>query len=825
MIFRTSLDIDLALVYRYAGYRNGSRIPERIKNNINEFLARVFRLIQPSVVYEETCFCVDKENRRLVLTEDLYFSSEYPFLKLRDSEYLIIAVATLGKEYEQITQPANEGIWAAMIYDAIGNAALSELNRQFRQHLIEMCGRKGKGLTCQISPGDKGWPLEEQQTVFKLIDPSLIGVELNEYNVMTPLKSLSMVYGVLKNGRITREHNCGVCNMTNCMFRDVNDHIDHEYQITIIEDQRCKLIRAYNGNNLFTLLTDNDISISNSCGGNKTCSKCMVYIEAAEPIKMYDSEKKLLAARRAPPGFRIACFIDIHQDMKVTIPASEDKAQILVGGREYSFAFDPRVRVIDLDLAAPNLVNQTDDLLRLHEALPFEIVDNISLTALKKLPLISDNRLRAIVYNHEILDLEAFDERRKHYGIALDIGTTTIAVYLIDFATGAEVDVCSSLNPQKKHGSDVIARINSTMLNKKALQDLNNLIVAELNRLINVLCSRNDLSPKQIYEIVMVGNNTMLHFLLEVSCQNMANSPFIPAFTSKLNFNARNLGIDINPEGQIVVLPSVSAYVGADTMAALLAAGAPEDENINLLIDIGTNGEITLGNKDKIVCCSTAAGPAFEGGKITWGVGGIAGAIDHVNFNNQKIYTTIGNKAPVGICGSGILDTMAELIRYDMVEKSGKMRNEGYSDLDPQLSKRLVRIHNTAAFILDEEYGIVFTQGDVRELQLAKAAIHAAIEVLVDDMAITYDQIKNVYLAGGFGNYLDITSAICIKLIPRELKDKIVPVGNAAGIGAKIALLSDRKLRSIMNMKKRIQYIELSASKRFQNKFIHAMSF
>lgn len=393
--------------------------------------------------------------------------------------------------------------------------------------------------------------------------------------------------------------------------------------------------------------------------------------------------------------------------------------------------------------------------------------------------------------------------------MAVDIGTTTIAAYLFDLQSGKNLDVYLSLNPQRAFGSDVISRINHTITQKDGLTELQGLLVKELNHIIEIFCKKNSINSSDLYEIVVVGNPVIMHLLLGIPCKNIANAPYIPSFTSKMEIKAAELGLNINPEAYLVTLPLISGYIGADTVAAVLACGMAEDDEISLLLDIGTNGEIVLGNREELLSCSTAAGPAFEGVGISFGIGGVDGAIDHVDLKKIPIYTTIGGTAPKGICGSGIVDTVAELLKYKIIDNTGMFSEE----------------YGKKHFILDKKSNIYVTQQDIRQIQLAKAAISAGIKVLVKHMQISLDKIKNVYLAGGFGNYINIESAAIIGLIPPELKKRVKLIGNGAGTGAIMCLLSEDMMKKACLIKDSIRYLELSNLAAFSKKFINGMYF
>lgn len=371
--------------------------------------------------------------------------------------------------------------------------------------------------------------------------------------------------------------------------------------------------------------------------------------------------------------------------------------------------------------------------------------------------------------------------------IAVDIGTTTVVAYLV--VNGQIVDTESTLNAQKPYGDDVLSRIKYTMEQADGLETLSMHIREQVRRMAADLCCRNGI---QTEKIAIAGNTVMLHIYAGVSPSSIGISPFTPVFTeTRLSKGA-------------VLLPSIAGYVGADTVAAILASGMHLSEEVCLLVDIGTNGEIALGNKDGITVCAAAAGPAFEGAQISCGAGGIAGAINSVRFTDGRVrYTTIDNKPPIGICGSGILDAMAELLRTELVDESGYFEDK--------------------ELIITEEISI--TAGDIRQIQLAKAAIAAGIHTLLECCSTSLDNVAHCYLAGGFGSYLNKESACAIGLLPKALLNKIEPIGNAAGMGAVLWLLSEKSRMEADDIAHNARYLELSASPVFNMQFTMCMGF
>lgn len=602
-----------------------------------------------------------------------------------------------------------------------------------------------------------------------------------------------------------------------------------EVHIKVYKGKEIKELKVLEGDNLYKVLVQNKLLEPGACGGNRTCGKCWVKIDEAFNIPPSNSEKELLEKKNAKKNVRLACFINVTQDLVVHLnTADTGEAKIIVDGRAVASEVKPRVKKVKVELTVPTLEDQRDDSSRLKDALSWQ--DGcVSYTLLQELPHVmgkDKQELTCILREKEILAAYS-EENKKLYGIAVDIGTTTVVGYLLDIETGDQLDIFSNLNPQRPYGADVISRIGYTKEHEKGLEELHNLIKEEVNNIIQAFCERNNINQHDIYELTVVGNTTMLHLLLNVPCYNIANAPYIPTFTSEVKIKAKQLGINTHPEGYLIILPAVSGYIGSDTVAAVLASGMDKDERINLLLDIGTNGEIVVGSKDKMYCCSAAAGPAFEGANITFGIGGIEGAIEHVDFKNTPIYTTIGQKVPVGICGSGIVDITAELLRYKIVDKSGRMlkREELQGKVAPGLLERIIEYNGKAAFLIDKNTGILITQKDIRELQLAKGAVFAGVSILMKTLGVSYDKIANVYLAGGFGNYLDVENAVTLKLIPPELKDRVVPIGNGAGIGAKLTLLSDNMLKTASNVNENMKYLELSVSADFQMEFVRGMNF
>jgi len=386
------------------------------------------------------------------------------------------------------------------------------------------------------------------------------------------------------------------------------------------------------------------------------------------------------------------------------------------------------------------------------------------------------------------------------YGVAIDAGTTTIVFYFLNLVKGQLEKISSVLNPQRQYGADVITRINHCQENENGLSELQCAIIDVINREFLAFRKKRNLDRSVIGRVVIAGNTTMLHILLGQDPVSIALAPFRPGFTGKQILKGYSTGLNINPDGELITLPCIAAFVGADIVAGL-AALKPLYRTF-LLLDIGTNGEIALSVYGRILTCATAAGPAFEGANISCGMAAVNGALS--GFNGPGDYQVIGGSDPAGICGSGIVDIVAYLLRSGLIDETGLMKE---------------------TFVVSREKKIEVTQQDIREIQLAKSAIYTGIKILMNTAGISFGEIDALYLAGGFGNYIKVSSAIEIGLLPHEMQERIFPVGNSAGIGALQYLKSDEFEERISRTLKNSEYIELSEISEFTTEFAMNMNF
>lgn len=394
------------------------------------------------------------------------------------------------------------------------------------------------------------------------------------------------------------------------------------------------------------------------------------------------------------------------------------------------------------------------------------------------------------------------------FGVAIDIGTTTMVFYLIQLSTGSLLETRTTLNPQNRHGADVISRINYSILNSNGLSTLQSELIEIINIQLAHFIENFRLAADDIVKVCVSGNTTMLHLFMGINPKSLAFAPFTPVFTEEKILRPATLDLVCNNEGELKLLPSFSAYIGADIVAGIASLAPVKDYRNYLYIDVGTNGEMALVTPDKIFCCATAAGPAFEGANIEHGMGALTGAISL--YDDQGKYQTIGDSKPVGICGSGLIDMASSLL------KSGKIDHDGYLD------ENFVIVPASESGTYTDIY---ITPKDIRELQLAKSALSSGINILVKRAGISIKEIDALYLAGGFGNYIRTESAVKIGLIPYELYNKTIPVGNTSGTGSILAVKSvffDDIIKSVLS---RIIYFELSDDKDFVLEFAMNMSF
>ena len=577
------------------------------------------------------------------------------------------------------------------------------------------------------------------------------------------------------------------------------------------------------------------VNIDGNCAGIGTCGKCKVKIVGGELEPAVDHHHKL-TENELEAGYRLACCQPVTNGMIVEMAESETTASRkkklihLPGG----FEAVPLVDKICVEVPAASIEDQRSDAERITEALGFDHL-NFSHQALKKMPKAfkQGNLITAAVREGEVIDIEAGDTAGENYGVAVDIGTTTAVVMLWNIHTGKMIDVSASTNPQGAYGADVISRITFTLEQEGNLEIIHRAIIDCINKAVLEFAEIHKFRTENIYQYAVVGNTTMSHIFLGIDPAQLAVSPFTPAFTESVDTYAEELGLAASQNAVVHTAANIAGHVGSDITAGLITTDLMDCDKGHLFIDIGTNGEIVLTGNGRAVACSTAAGPAFEGSSISQGMRAARGAVERVDILEDEVkISVIGDAAPVGICGSGIIDAVGELIRTGIVDKSGRLLGReklAKKGIHENILRHIKENDKSNDFVLyfseDGKSDVVITQKDVREVQLAKAAISAGITIMMKEIGVSAGTLEKVSIAGAFGNYIRNTSAMNIGLLPKVSENRIYSLGNSAGIGASMILLSSCARQEAELSARRIEHIELAARSDFQDQYMMAMSF
>jgi uncharacterized 2Fe-2S/4Fe-4S cluster protein (DUF4445 family) len=608
-------------------------------------------------------------------------------------------------------------------------------------------------------------------------------------------------------------------------------------KITILPDNTSVSVRR--GTLVREALERAGIAIIYPCGGKGRCGQCRIRFAEAAP-KPGSSEQMLLSRSELKNGYRLACRAKIERAATISVPQEVRQApegRILSSlGKQVDVK--PLVRKIFLILQPATIQRQHSDYDLIHSALRSRgiPITDWTTTALQALPSAlrrKDHSITVTLAGTTCIAAEAGDTSKHLVGCAVDIGTTTVAAQILDLNTGKERATVALLNPQSKHGADVISRIQWVRENPLHLRVLQEEIVACINRCIEILCKRARVEPGEIFHLVAAGNATMTHLFLGVTPEFIGVSPYVSAIREGHQFKTTELGIRLHPEAIGYTLPNIGGFVGGDTVADMLVAAIAESDALRCVIDIGTNGEVVIGNGQRLLATSAAAGPAFEGAQISHGMQAGPGAIDGWACDSRLRFTTVGDRPAAGICGSGLVDIVAELLRAKGADASGRLQvpkragpSVGIRCLARRIegSSRGVRLL-VASKAEGAKRNIYFTQNDVRQLQLAKGAIATAIELLLMEYGAAAADIQALYLAGAFGNYIRKNHAQRIGLIPQLPLDRIHLIGDAALEGAKLVLLNTEYRDAAERIARQTEFIELAGRADFQDAFAANMSF
>ena len=563
-------------------------------------------------------------------------------------------------------------------------------------------------------------------------------------------------------------------------------------QITLTNEQRTVWVDR--GVTLLEVQVEAGLHPDAPCGGQGTCGKCLV------EIRRSDSE----------PWQRVkACQTKVEEPLELkTLPRDQQLRVLDEGEQDQERVWSPWVEQVALQVAPCPLGKSTADWERLKDALAAATgrtvwkADMALCSVLGDLIRETEGKLWAVVSQDQVLALRK--EEAPFYMAAFDVGTTSIAGYLLRGDRMETVAKAGTLNPQAQYGADVIMRANYAL--ERGCDVLASCVREAVDRLIGQLCQDAGVEREDVFAVSLVGNTCMHHLFLAISPDSLVHAPYNPAISEPLLLRSCDYGLRVNPRAPLLMLPVIAGFVGADTVGCLLAGGWETLEELTLMIDIGTNGEIVMGSRERMIACSTAAGPAFEGAKIQCGMRGAEGAVEHVWLENGEVkWKVIGGGKAIGICGSGLIDLVAVLLRSGELDESGKLQS------GPEY-----RIGDT---------DVVLTQKDIREMQLAKGAISAGIHLLAERLGIALTDIRRVCIAGAFGNYMDPNSACDIGLIPPELRSKVIPVGNAAGEGAQMVLQDRAAWARAERLARNAEFLELASLPQFQDEFVDQLEF
>jgi uncharacterized 2Fe-2S/4Fe-4S cluster protein (DUF4445 family) len=575
--------------------------------------------------------------------------------------------------------------------------------------------------------------------------------------------------------------------------------------------------------------------IRSECGGNGKCGKCRVVVKDQGALTGPTAhERKLISTQEAGRGVRLACQAKVKRSVVVFVPPESrvEQRKMQVTGHERHMDLDPAVRKLHIVLPSPTLSDARPDLERLTDALhdacgldDLEIDHDLLLRLPEALRAADWDATVTVWDDSRVIAVEPGDTSMNVFGAAVDVGTSKIVVYLVDLLTGETRGVGSVENPQIMYGEDLLTRVSYTVAQEDGLGVMQGQAVNGVNEALRAACGEAGVDPAHVYEAVVAGNTVMHHFLLGIDPRHLSVSPFTPAVKRTLNVEAGRLGIEMNAGGVVSALPIVAGFVGADAVADVLSSGVHESGETSLLLDIGTNTEIFLGGGEGLTSCSCASGPAFEGGHIRHGMKAVTGAIERITIDPATYrtrYETIGDVNPRGLCGSAMIDVVAELWRHKIIDDTGKF-NQG---LETSMLKETDRKTEFVLVPEDESatgHEIVVTQRDVNEVQRAKAAIYAGCSLLLRRMKLAEGDIAQILVAGAFGRSLNPENAKTIGLVPDVPVERVRFLGNTAVTGAKMALTSRKVRVEAEELSRSVGYLELSADPLFGSEFASAL--
>jgi uncharacterized 2Fe-2S/4Fe-4S cluster protein (DUF4445 family) len=594
-------------------------------------------------------------------------------------------------------------------------------------------------------------------------------------------------------------------------------------------------VRVPPGVTVFDAASWNGIAIDSTCGGHGTCKKCKVKVTGGSvPASPLDA--RAFSPDELRDGWRLACRALAAGDLEIDVPPLVTRPKAATVGVGRQVILRPAAQKRYLELAEPTLSDQRTDAERVLAALD-DLEVRIDLPVLRVLGRVlreADYQVTAVIVDEVLIDVQPGDTTAALYGIAFDLGTTTVVATLLDLSTGTPLAVASMLSKQQPFGADVITRISAVMMDPAALGTLARLAHETLAELASEVCEQAAVDPREVIEVAIAGNATMTHLALGIDPEPLGVAPFIMATRLLPEVLAADLDLPVHPRARAFCFPAFGAYVGGDITSGLLASGMDRDSRTRLFIDIGTNCEIVLGNREWLLATAAPAGPAFEGAAIRCGMRAADGAIEVVSMTAGDVrLQVIGDAEPAGLCGSGLVDAVASLVGVGLLDHSGRfVTAEQAAAIAPGLAGRLTQLDKDRVFVLhwlgepgDVANSVYLTQRDVRELQFAKAAIATGWNILLEEAGLGPREVQQVLLAGSFGSYLSPANAIKLGLVPRLPALRVISAGNVAGEGAKMALLSVRERAGALALLQEVRYVELSDRSDFNDAFVDQLAF
>lgn len=703
--------------------------------------------------YEEIEESIYELCESVFLVEKGVIEQEYACDALPAGTEVLFALCSIGEKISRYSKKAfEEGEYLkGMLADAMADSALFSLEKAITPYLKEFCASAGMGIARRVE-APKDIPIELQKIIWeKTQADKLCGIGITSGYMLDPVKTSALIYVLTNDEEVfAHQHDCKTCDRLDCKMRKVPD-----VPVTVIDGTHKFAIRVKEGKSLLEALMAVNPLFASVCGGTGTCGKCKVQVVKGA-LSVTASDEVCFTKAELEAGMRLACRAYPVEELEIHLVFQTEEHFEILGGLE-----------------------ETDKLLcESDKALMIEECDN--------------------------------EHRSETFGIAVDLGTTTIAMQLLSLQTGKVHGVYTCVNHQRRFGADVISRIKASTEGNK--EELRKSIQDDLKQGFREVIKKASALPTQITEIVIAGNTTMGHLLMGYDCNTLGVFPFTPVNIRLIETSYQTILEDDFLNARVKILPGISAFIGADITSGIYSCNMHKSQEYSLLIDLGTNGEIVLGNADRLFATSTAAGPAFEGGNIKWGIGSVEGAISSAVLVNGRLEVqTIGGKPPIGICGTGVLEIAAELVKAGLINHTGLLDEEYFEE------KCFVTQSKKAE-------SIVLTQKDIREFQLAKAAIRAGVEAIIRKCGIQKEDMAHVYLAGGFGVKLNSKKAIAIGLLPKEFDSKIEAVGNSSLQGA-IKILLEGAFEELEKIVLKTEEINLATEKDFNQLYLENMYF